>query len=258
MRLDDKPIGPFAWSKPDETGLVSLSGPPAFGLVRTLRDGQSLTIGSSKVSLSGLAAALLVMDDVQGRVGNESALARPGPRPATATPAAPALPVLHAAPPPPALEGKDALIAAVRTAVAADLKASDCEDAANQDDAQPLTRSEALVMVGCIMGAYQGSALVYRVPRDAPGRARRVELPLPPTAEADAAERRGELVAADYDPKAATLTFSAKGRGLADCGTSGSWVFDGADFKLEEYNYKGRCGGPPGDWLSIWRSAPRP
>jgi hypothetical protein len=164
--------------------------------------------------------------------------------------------VLSAAAPPPPLGDKAALIAAVRKVAAADLKASDCEaDQTDADDAQPLTRREALVMVTCIVGAYQASVLVYRVPRDAPAQARRIELPLPPGEDADEAERKGELVSAGYDPKTALLTFSARGRGLGDCGASGSWVFDGQAFRLADYNLKNRCGGPPGDWLPLWRSA---
>ncbi|WP_175724569.1 DUF1176 domain-containing protein, partial [Burkholderia ambifaria] len=45
-----------------------------------------------RVSLSGLNAALLLIDDTQGRIGTVTALLRKGTRPASSVPAAPALP----------------------------------------------------------------------------------------------------------------------------------------------------------------------
>src|SRR3954471_13330387 len=50
------------------------------------------------VSLSGASAALLYTDDRQQRVGTATALARPGPKPASAVPPPPAYPVVQAAP----------------------------------------------------------------------------------------------------------------------------------------------------------------
>lgn len=254
MKLDGVPLGPFAWSRPDEDGLVSISGPEALKLARALKDGRTLGIGEAKASLSGLAAVLLVMDDAQGRVGDQSALARPGPAPASATPAPPPLPVLHPVPLPPPLAHPEGLVEAVRKAQAKALEDEGCEDRKYEDGAEPLSRTEAVVIVTCLVGAYQASSLVFRVPRDAPAKARRVELPLPPNEPADASERKGFLTSASYDPKTATLGEWAKGRGLGDCGVGANWVFDGQDFQLADYSVKGRCGGLLGDLLPLWRT----
>ncbi len=71
----------------------------------------------------------------------------------------------------------------------------------------------------------------------------------------DPPESRGEYGSADYDPATATFSTSAKGRGIADCGESASWVFDGKDFHLAEATWQDRCGGgSAGDWPVIWRS----
>jgi hypothetical protein len=59
----------------------------------------------------------------------------------------------------------------------------------------------------------------------------------------------------EWDAEHATVFEAAKGRGLADCGSSTSWVFDGTDFRLAEASRMNRCaGGPPGDWPTVYRS----
>ena len=52
---------------------------------------------------------------------------------------------------------------------------------------------------------------------------------------------------------------AAKGRGLADCGSSASWAWDGKMFRLASYQSLGLCrGAPPGTWLSRWQTANQP
>src|SRR3954447_24537030 len=78
----------------------------ADALVAALRSAAKLEIRDAAgkrlglISPAGASAALLYMDDRQGRVGTVTALARPGPRPASAVPPPPAYPVVHAAPRP--------------------------------------------------------------------------------------------------------------------------------------------------------------
>jgi hypothetical protein len=108
-----------------------------------------------------------------------------------------------------------------------------------------------------MVGAYQASSLVFRVPREAPAKGRLVDLPLPPGQPADASERNGFLTSATYDPAHARLSEWAKGRGLGDCGVAASWIFDGQAFQLSDYSVKDRCGGRPGELLQIWRSQVR-
>lgn len=206
------------------------------------------------VSLSGLSAALLYIDEAQGRLGTRGALLRRGGKAESTVPAAPALPVLKAAASPMALSQADAtrLAAAVRRTQAAALTQADCtlDRPLDLDAAWPLTDSEALVHLGCWMGAYQGSGLLFRVPRAQPAKAVRVLLP------ALAGEKpRDILTTAHYDPAIGQLHEYAKGRGIGDCGETADWVFDGRQFVLAGYASMGRCTGVHADhWPTRWRT----
>jgi hypothetical protein len=46
-----------------------------------------------------------------------------------------------------------------------------------------------------------------------------------------------------FEPKNSTLGFFAKGRGLGDCFTSGSYKFEGGRFVLKTYEVDGECDG---------------
>jgi hypothetical protein len=263
--LDGKPLAVKGWTYSKADDAQELKGEAALAFMRLIRNGSLLQFGPGKTapaaSLKGLTATLLAMDEAQGRIGNVSALGRPGPAPASATPAAPAPPVVKAAPFVGALPGAKALAAAVRRSQAAALKSHDC-DAGEQelsvDEARPLTKDEAVVTLGCITGAYQGSSLSFRVARAAPGKAVLLVLPHPPILPADAADTAGEYTEGGYDPKTATFSESAKGRGIADCGVSESWVFDGQAFHLSALAYQERCGGgEPGDWPTLYRTVTR-
>jgi hypothetical protein len=267
VRLDGRPT-PGAWTAgtgDDNAGGFVLQGEAAAAFLRAIRSGQSLRLAAGHtpptVSLKGLAAVLLAMDDAQGRVGTVTALARPGPASASAVPPPDALPMLRAAPPPPPLTNGEALIAAVRQSQAAVLKDQDCdsEDTAGEADAAvPLNRDEAVVLIGCLTGAYQGSQLAFRIPRSAPQNARLLVLPTPPVLPKE--EAGGGLYAeAAYDPAKARFVSAGRGRGAGDCGLSLAWVFDGQAFHLSDLAYQERCGGgAPGDWPTLYRSRGAP
>ena len=267
LMLDKQALGsPGLWQDAGNDGAI-LHGPAALALVRRLRDGavlaMSLPDGESRFSLRGLAAALLLVDAVQGRADGVTALARPGPTGADAVPPAPALPVLHAAPAAPPLRGGDALVAAVRRAQRGLLKAQDCdEDAGSEgdgDQAWPLDAATALVALRCIQGAYQGSSLMLRVSRDAVARAELLHLPPPPGYPGTWDHTQDDqLTEVDYDPDTATLATVSKGRGLADCGLSASWVFDGRTFRPAALAFQGTCGGEAGDWPTLFRTRTAP
>ncbi|TAL65934.1 MAG: DUF1176 domain-containing protein [Burkholderiaceae bacterium] len=262
FRLDGKPLAvSLHWMADADIGGYRLGGDGALALARSLAAGSMLQTsrGNSPppVSLRGLSAALLFIDDVQGRVGNQTALLRAGSGAASAVPAAPALPVLRAAPVPPPLPNAQALAHAVRASHAALLKQHcdpDLQDFSD-DSAQPLTGIDALVLLTCWGGAYQASVLVLRAPRNAPAQATLAALPPPPGApKPDADDDPAVLTEADYSPQDATLSTSAKGRGLADCGVAAQWVFDGRGFEPSSYDYQDRCSGAPGDWLPLYRT----
>jgi hypothetical protein len=261
MSLDGKPLT-AVWGKDKDDNAV-LEGDAARQLIRVIGDGGVLTFTNDGkpqlVSLSGLKAVLLAMDEAQGRLGNETALARAGSAPASAVPPAPPLPVVWMAAMKGDLPDAAGFAAKVRRAQAATLKAHACDaELAGEDNAYPLNDREALVVLGCSMAAYQGSMLVYRAPRAAPAKAQLLVLPRAPTLKANEAEPKGEYTEGEWEADTATFTESAKGRGLADCGVSTSWTFDGEAFHLSGFLRQERCGGPAGDWPTLYRSEVKP
>jgi hypothetical protein len=261
IRLDARPVAVQpAWRLESAEQALVLEGRDALAFMRAIRDGGVLAYSEGEtvhtVSLSGLTGALLAIDEAQGRLGTAGAFIRVGGRPDAAVPAGGELPVVMAAP---AETGGAAagFAARVRRAQGAALAAHQCEDdVSDADAAYPLTRSEVLVLLGCLRGAYQSSVLVLRAPRDAPERAKVVVMPPAPGDPPRAAEDLGVYLAEDgWDSKTATLFEHAKGRGLGDCGSSTSWTFDGAQFHLAGATRLDRCaGGPPGDWPVLYRT----
>jgi hypothetical protein len=264
LRLDGAPLdatGP--WSGNDSQTSLVISQQAAAAFLRTIRNGADLSFGPAQegttavLSLRGLAAVLLLMDDVQGRIGGETALARPGPIPADQVPAEPALPkvkVAVAAPPPLSPQAAQALIASVRGARQDALTKAECEpeeDVATShpgDEAQLLSRREALVLLECFRGAYQSMSLAYRVPLDRPDKAERLVLPLPLEPAP-----RDTFFSAQFDPKTGLFSMRGLGRGLGDCGSSASWAFDGKGFQIAAYAKQSRCKGNI-SWPVLWRS----
>lgn len=281
MRVDGKPLALDTrhWTlSPEQDGMQTLdSRDPerVRALLKALRNAHELTFGDGEdqrgVPLDGLSAALLLIDEAQGRLGTVTALLRGGGQPASRVPAAPALPpAVKPAPAMPPLDDdtRQRLIDGVRRAQSALLEKEECHVAMEGDHtdnafdvAVALTPREALVLLECWRGAYQSTHLAFRTPMERPAEARRLVLPLPMARSPD----DGGQVAwdaftnADYSNDSSTLHHFAKGRGLADCGDSASWVFDGRDFHLTEWRYLGSCrGGEPGDWPALWRSADSP
>lgn len=220
----------------------------------------SLSLQGHVASLSGLNAALLLVDERQGRLNNQTALLRVGNNEPAMVPPRPMLPVLDArVPQVVALDNAPALIdGAIKTHVAL-LEKESCEPNADNHDrneAQPLNDKQALVLINCGLGAYQSSSMLFISDRTDPTRSTPLTLPLPLPGENGQPEMLSWFTEAEYDPKTATLFFSGRGRGIADCGHSGSWKYDGKTFHLASYNSQPSCnGGEPGDWPSVWVTA---
>jgi hypothetical protein len=115
------------------------------------RDGAAL----GTVSLAGASAALLYMDEGQQRTGTVTALVRPGARSASAVPAPPALPVVHAARP----SGTPIALGPAR--IAALRKAHGCtiDEVGGPDEAEAfaIAPGRTLVLLACGSGAYNVS-----------------------------------------------------------------------------------------------------
>ncbi len=265
LRVDGAPLtlADEAWEIQREDGFttLSLTGDEAIAtLIAQLRDASTLQTNNPEASvpLEGFVAALLRMDDRQGRIGGVTALIRKGKTPASAVPPAPELPAAPKYKPgAPLKAGEDAaLLARARKDLAAILTSEDCSADMPSDidssEAVALDETHGLAFIACNMGAYQGSSLVAIVPR-AEGNACEIFRPSLPIREDDF--DTVALTEPGFDPDTGTLSMSGRGRGLGDCGLSAEWVWDGTHFQLTGGSYQMACGGSqPGDWPTVYRS----
>ncbi|MGQ4273848.1 DUF1176 domain-containing protein [Terrihabitans sp. B22-R8] len=269
LRVDGKPIGLPAevWriARDGQFTTLSLNQPQAIAeLVSQFHDAGKLQFGTHEaaVPLDGLVAALLRMDERQGRVDDVSALIRRGAAPTSAVPPEPALPAKPVyTPAAPLTNGEgDALLRRARTDLAHVFQEDDCNAGrdGNLDvsEAYPLDDQHALVLIDCALGAYQSWSLVAIVPRaeDTPSIPFQPVLPF-----LDDKTPMVHLIEPVFDPHTGTLTMSAKLRGLGDCGITAEWVWDGKAFRLTAGTYQSACGGSgPGEWPVVYRSGPAP
>ncbi|WP_343732937.1 DUF1176 domain-containing protein [Duganella sp.] len=221
-------------------------------LLPALKDAEVALVSDPRhrweLSLAGLKAALLKIDDLQGRVGTVTALSRPGARPASAVPAALPAPLLRAVsvPAPRASDAK--LLPAILNA----LRDADCEadappaDSGRNSEIARLSASEMLVFQECMRGAYQSVYAIWRVSDKPPYKAVRIMLP-------NAEGKLDDMLTEPYFDKGVLGSF-AKGRGLADCGTSDQWLWTADGFKLKESSIGPMCRGMPGGgfMLRLW------
>lgn len=217
----------------------------------------SLTPGDDVTgSLSGLNAALLFVDERQGRLNNQTALYKTGDEPAASVPPRPSAAPALSVPPLVPLDNAPALIKDVIASQQPVLKQEECEpddEDVARSEAQPLDAQHALVMINCGMGAYQSSSVLFITPRAAPAKAEQLVLPLPLKDDAGKPNSISWFTEASYDPHSGQLFHAARGRGIADCGESATWRYDGQVFHLMSYNSQPSCdGGEPGDWPSVW------
>jgi hypothetical protein len=245
---DEAPIGVIT----ADTGAV----------IDAIAKGRSIVIrgfSNQVLSPSGAAAALLWIDEKQGRLETPTALIRRGDRPASAVPVAPALPVVTAAPAVDqtgfGTEGS-AIPAALRarSEVRACLADSSTPAVSNMVMSARLDARTELWAVPCGSGAYNVSHNWYltgpggRDPRPAalvgtggPG--------------ADPVRADNITVNGEYDPRSRTLSAFAKARGIGDCGTHQTWAWTGDRFALTEESSMGDCAGVPSDfWPVAWRT----
>ncbi|WP_241284885.1 DUF1176 domain-containing protein [Burkholderia cenocepacia] len=239
------------------------------------RNAQLLSFGdpasaqTARTPLTGLSAALLLIDDTQGRVGTVTALLRPGTRPASAVPVAPALPP-PAVTPAPAVANLSAaeqrpLVDAVLAKFGGDVKqcATDVEDEMPANDrrkastAVAVSADEALVAIPCQTSSlYNHTDLWYRVRRTAPYSPTAMNFGENANAGLDSASFANELTDAGYDPASATLSSKVRLRSAGDCGSTASWIFDGRHFVLSDIATHGTCNGLFDDqWPRLYRRA---
>ena len=212
-----------------------------------LLDARGAEIGH--VSLAGLSAALLFMDDQQKRIGTVTALIRKGPNPASAVPAPPALPMIVSSPvpkaPPRLLTGADQ---------ARLLKPFACEHKDAGDFSPSHIRLDskttlALLPFPCGNGAYNYVALALQI--DERGRVTPALFDSPPTYGEDPATN--EVIGSAWDAEKRTLTSYSKDRGLGDCGLQTEYVWDGTRFRLILQEEMRECRGSV-EFITLWRA----
>lgn len=232
-----------------------VTGTAAGQLVDAMLKGQAMVLrGSdgkalSQASLKGISATLRYFDAGQGRAGTVTALVAKGAKPANTVPAAPAAPRVTFVRP----SGKAAAIPV--TLRAAMDKQTDCASVyAGGEGELPATHAYALgggktlALLPCGSGAYNFSSVPFIVERGKAVVARFDQVPGWTESEGIAT-----LVNGGWDPAKAELSSYTKGRGLGDCGSSETYVWDGAMFRLVEMRAMGECRGSI-NWLRIWKA----
>ncbi|MGO4581037.1 DUF1176 domain-containing protein [Cupriavidus sp. 2TAF22] len=295
LRLDDRPFNSTSTAWTSSAAISDDDGHYSYRLrtrdsatiaawVSAARNAQTMSFGEPandyvpEVSLAGLSAALLAMDDAQGRLGTVTALLRRGGAPAGAVPNAPSLPRIPApAKPVPALSKAEQrkLIRAASSRFADDVRAcahnhgdEDIRAArARANSAVALTANEALVALACqVDSAYNHTQLWYRVERKAPYVGRSMDFSkIAASRELDTISRpegftgrSNELLESDYIPLRSELWSLFRVRGLGDCGILTRWIFDGARFHLTEIRGQGVCNGLWSEWWpTLYRSQPQ-
>lgn len=246
---------PFASRIEDD--LARIPADRTRAVIDALAEGRAAELGTADgslaVSVSGISAALLWIDERQGRLDTVTALIRKGDAPASTVPAAPALPEVAAAP------------AVAQTGLTATQLPDAVEDldpvrtCRTDTDFNPdfqydiqqyrLAADTVLWGVPCFMGAYNTGYLY--VLTDNAGASPRI-VSLPTTGEA-----METPINPEYDPATRRLEAFGKGRGLGDCGTVHQWIWTGREFVLEHERVMDACMGVTADlWPVTWDSRP--
>lgn len=216
-------------------------------MVTRASDGKAL----SQASLKGISASLRYFDAGQGRAGTVTALVAKGPRAAASVPAAPPAPQIRFVRP---ASKPDAITATLRAAMG---KQADCDSVYEGGEGEKprvethaLGGGKTLALLPCGSGAYNFSTVPYVIERGKAVVARFDHVPGWTESEGIAT-----LVNAGWDPARAELSSYTKARGLGDCGSSETYVWDGAMFRLVEMRAMGECRGSV-NWLRLWKAEP--
>ena len=249
----------------DDLKRLVISDPKAVEtLVASLRKGKKLIVtridapgatasdpAVTEISLNGVVAAMLWMDDQQKRIDTVTALVKRGDKPATAVPPPPAPPVVTAVKIPPGPKADKAPAAVIAKARAV------CEDKTidESEDATRLAADQVMYWFPCKdkSGAYN---FLYALIIDQRGKPlREVEFKLPREVAATADGGVEMNMNPGFDESTQTMTLFNKGRGIADCGQSSDWAWDGRGFRLIQSKQMPTCKGvAPNDWAVLYRA----
>jgi Protein of unknown function (DUF1176) len=235
---------------------AELSGAPAFAAITALAKGARLELhmdnkAIAHASLSGSAAALRYMDARQNRAGTVTALVAKGAISPKAVKSPAPLPIVRRA-----IVPKDKGVALWRDEMTHAMALSKCDQEVlppvTETEVHPLSSSQSLVLVACGAGAYNFNS-VPLIAKGKPGRRTFAiaKFDFPPGWQGDSGIPM--LVNAGWVANASSLTSYAKGRGIGDCGSSETYVWDGQMFRLTEATAMGECRGA-WDWITVYRA----
>ncbi len=272
ITVDDKPVPglerafTFTDNKEGGMGEARLTLEETLKLLDGFKTGKAMALQAKdgaatvNISLNGAMATLLYMDDRQHRIGTVTALVRPGDKAASTIPGPPAEPVVRIVKPgkaksPDFLKPMWARLKKNDKSCVQDEDDSDADEPSGETDA--LDATHALVMINCPgPGAYNQDNEFWLVTRGDLAHAKAVAFDdydddtgklKPGASEA--------LTNAAYDPKTGLITHFAKGRGIADCGATGSYGWDGQFFRLVGASSMGGCRGVNWEqWPQSWRA----
>ena len=247
---------------PTDSDFIRIEGVEAAKLARAITKGRTLELldggGGSlgSASLSGASAALRYIDAAQGRAGSTGAIVATGKRKATVKRAS--LPVIIA---PKIIPGKDLPDAGALVALSENSPCSAERMGSTEDSAYSLGKApkgpQALILLNCGSGAYNASSGVYVGERDDKGKWSFALARFDYAATGFSDESKIPiLINADWNAATQSLSSYSKGRGLGDCGSSESYVWDGAMFRLSAATRMDECRGSI-DWIPVWRAEVR-
>lgn len=235
-------------------------GDPALRIARAMVAGKTIEVADASgaavgtVSLSGASAALRFIDARQGRAGTVTAIVATGRKPAASVPAPPAIPTIRSIRPSGTPERMDP---ALRKRLDAE---SGCGAEFEGDvgslpevDTFALGGGKTLALLPCGRAAYNVPSVPYIL---AGGKAEIAGFDSSPDdtgAEGDAPA----LINAWFDSKTGILGSRSKGRGVGDCGSSASYVWDSSIFRQIEERDMPDCRGST-NWLRTLRASTVP
>ena len=212
-----------------------------------LRDATGVSLGGA--SLRGVVAALLYMDDRQGRAKSETALIAVGNRPAASLTPPPPIPFIPSKSRPngPRFKLTANDIAALQARISCDAEPG----VSDGREAYLLNGSTWLALVPCGSGAYNFMSVPVLVNRSIGRRMKIATFDFAP----GFTEAGGPpmLVNADWDAATGQLSSYAKGRGLGDCGSAETYTWDGSKFRLLSKIAMEECRGVI-DWIPVWQA----
>lgn len=232
---------------------------PQAPLIAAMRDGQSLAVTlqepgnqgaeQADLSLSGVTAALLFMDEFQGRLDRIDAIIRVGNIPAPNGNAAQG-----------ARESRDVEYSSLPNRFQkAAIDVADCNpesDTGPQKAAWRVDLPNGLVLweASCWFAAYNFGSVYYIAPSNDHEAGGLVEFTAP---QGEASDNQFSLTNPSWDSKSLELNAWHKGRGIGDCGTYERHRYEDGVFALQEYRLK-ECGDgkwtEPADYPLIFKA----